>query len=339
MNSNFWDQTPTQILNKNHSVLEKKVSGKPHYCIDKLEIVSKERYSDLSTCLKRLKPIKQCDATSAKIIEIHKVKNSDYSDASKKGYLSMLRVVSPSPRLFDLLITDEKSFGVYKPWMIEVCKEITTPSTKEADSLTDFLIENTYKKHSIYTAIYDASNPRNPINYKDEEKYFTALEYAEKKRKNRRDVIGKRTLYLDNRNLNFVLYARTSKTHHKPCVHMEWRIHGYNRLLEIGIFKKNSSYFSTLKNLASLNLANVFEKLYSKHIKHCMINEVAFGKHLLDWSNKKKFTKGDREEIQLSYNAFKKTHGIESTSYFIKYCKERKIDYRNFLIDIVLIKA
>lgn len=341
MGTPFTDKTPIHILNtKRHT---KTIRGKIYYGIDKLEIVSKVPPEILKNAIQKLRPINRDLAVDLKIKsipqDIPKRKIKNYDEVSKKGYCSLLRVVCPTPPLFDLLLKHEKLFGAYKPWVIELYKEIVTPTPNKAVFLTDFFIDTTYKKYSEYSRLYNAK--LNSSNYTSEKAYENALNFAELRKRKRNDILGNKTLYLDNRNLNYVIYSRLSKRTKEPCVHLEWRIKGYDRFLDIDIYKKNSSYLLQLKNLALLYLPQVYEDLNSKHIKYAEINKIAFSKHHQGKEYRKKFTVADKSSLQLHYNTFKRVHNIETTSDFVRYCKryckKHNLDLRRFLTQIDLI--
>jgi len=193
----------------------------------------------------------------------------------------------------------EEVFGKgYKPWNLEIFKDIITETKLDALLLNEYYCQTAYRKYSSYVYV------------KKSNFYISEKIYLDRLRSdpnlNRSDgILSTKTLYLGDGDLRFAIYSRHSKTAaegtEKPCVHLEWRIQwndNYKRFILLDIIKKNAGYLESLKNLTGLKAAEAYEKLCQKHIKFSEIDKIAFAKHHQGWTNKKKFTRGD--EFKLS---------------------------------------
>ena len=269
------------------------------YCIDQLEIVSKVDPVLLNAEIHdKMRPISRqvlwysvtLDLKQEKEKKNKDAKRKKYKGAYKQGFRSIFRMTCPTTEFFDLLFTNESIFGVYKPWVIELCKELELASDREAIFLADKYINTAYKRNSTHTFIYDSwkskiqKNRREP-EFETEFEHEQWIEEQELRRRVAEGVIGHRTLYLGESDFCFVVYARKSKVTDKPCVHMEWRLlwsSNYKRFIQWGIVKENGSYFLGLKKLTEFEFVNKWEGFTNGHIKHSEINEIAVAKQLKD---------------------------------------------------------
>jgi len=263
----------------------------------------------------------------------HRHKRHQYQLAYKKGFRSIIRIHCPSVEFIDLMIKNEHLFGQFKPWIIEICKDILFETEEDAiqAALDYFMV--TYILYTMHHKLYTDNFAEYSKKYGDRAKGYE--DYFDRKKKEKDNgYLGEHTAYFGERDLVSANYAKKSKLADKaPCVHLEWRLMG-KQISKFGVRKKGRgmSYFTSLKNLSGLKIAEYFEMLNKKHLRYAEINALAVMKKVDGVSYKKKFTKGDAFSLMISYGQFKTAYNIETTADLVDHARKYWGDERRFIV-------
>lgn len=335
----YRDPTEVNLQNKDYESKIILIDTPAIYGFDKIELVSKVEATVLREKLQPLRPLSPPLVNSCFVKEIDeakremkKYKRHKYNDAYKKGFRSIIRIICPSLEFFDLMIKNEHLFGQFKPWIIEICKNVLFDTEEEAIKASLDYFSVTYRKYTNHNKLYTDNFAEYSKKYGERAKNY--WDHFDRRKEKNSGYLGEHTLYLGDKDLVFVNYPRESKLANKtPCVHFEWRLMG-NQISKLGVRKKGKgmSYFTSLKNLSGSKIAKYFEKLSENRIRYAEINKIAVAKRLTSVSDKKKFTKGEEFSLLSTYDQFKIAYDIETTADFVNYARKYWGDERGYVL-------
>jgi hypothetical protein len=228
---------------------------------------------------------------------------SAFSEFTK--YQCWIEIVAPTPACLEILYKHEQAIGDYRISHLEIAKDVRRPTALEADEETRKLIIHTRKKWSRDRRIYDQHDFAISPTSEDPEKWGT--------------ITGKeRSKYF-----GFRQYARTSKISGMPSVHQEFFLFSPKQI-------QQRTGISEIGDLLGFNISKWFEDTTKKYlITDETIDKILLGKWLLNWTNKRKFTKRNLITIELVAQQFLVYKNVFNYPSLVDYFKQAKKDIRS----------
>lgn len=225
------------------------------------------------------------DATALnKIIQHEEIKIRPIFPKDKKPipYQSSIEIVTPTETCLHYLAEIENHLRQCKISYIELARDTIFPSFCAADLSLWNSAKSLRKKYSGGFK-YDGTEKEKKSEkglFGDSTYYFGTVTPKEKKKTNENEEIN----FDITGSFKFAVYPKDSPINELPCAHEEWRIiHAHNIRKKTGI--------RTIKDLLTVNKAEVFENLAVKYLTHSVINFQKLGMWVLNLNRCRKPSK------------------------------------------------
>lgn len=219
--------------------------------------------------------------------------------AQRWNYRSRVEITVPTPETFALL-KQHLLPETYKITYLEISRDRYFESRNDAYYSSRKAIDSLSKKYSTAFFVFDASLSKKKGIIHEDDKLFSD-----------------RTGYLGGYGFKYVIYARDGKVYNMPCRHDEWRISGSSKIWQ-------KCRVKNIDDLIGMDIADHFIDLDERYISYDRIDHERFGKFLLGWGKRKKFTQRQIGSCQLAGFQYCMGYGITSFSGLRKHIDDEK---------------